>query len=462
MKRFLSMLLVCCLALSCVVFAEAVEIDWSIRYHYEELGAQLKEIAAAYPEITSLYSIGTTYRARDMWCIEITNPDSDAEKTGIGVFGNIHGGERESAACAMYFAWWLTENADTEEGKNILDNYIIYVVPVINPDGYEQSFVTNTRPNMHPKDANGNNVPFSDPYLDIDGDGYIATLIRGTADAQPTNTRNSFGTESLDLDNNGLLADDPRTSGIDLNRNFDYNWNRYDIETKNAESGVIGGNAWTSAGTYAASEKETAAVQNFLNAKPMNALVTLHTGEQSVLYPWCYRAYDENEAEDKDIPFMAETAAAMAQAFQDTTGRGFYSMQSWYDYPTSAEMIDYAFGILNIHAYTIEVYNGGKSRDGSIESCKWENELPAATWKYYTHEELAAMGLKVDKITDRSGNGLAEDEGLWFYTSSSNQMVDKAPVDQDLMGEGCKDAILTMIYSEPYGDGYTRPAYLEW
>ena len=46
--------------------------------------------------------------------------------------------------------------------KGLLDAYTIYVIPVINPDGYEQSFVINTRPNLRPQDANGDNIPFSD------------------------------------------------------------------------------------------------------------------------------------------------------------------------------------------------------------------------------------------------------------------------------------------------------------
>ena len=49
-------------------------------------------------------------------------------------------------------------------------------------------------------------------------------------------------------------------------------------------------------------------------------------------------------------------------------------------------------------------------------------------------------------ITDEDGNKLAANEGLWFYTSSSNQMVNDAPEEQDVMVRGCRDAILTMIH----------------
>ena len=45
---------------------------------------------------------------------------------------------------------------------------------------------------------------------------------------------------------------------------------------------------------------------------------------------------------------------------------------------TAAELIDYAYGRYNIHAYTVEVYSPGKSENGDISSCKWENTMPEA------------------------------------------------------------------------------------
>ena len=462
MKKLFAWLLAAAL-IFCTASAQetSVSIDWTVRYTYAELEDQLVQMNEAYPEITSLYPIGHSWQERALWCMEVTDPAVDkADKTGIAVMANIHGGERESASCAMYFAWWLTQNSGTEQVKDILSNYVIYVVPVINPDGYEQSFVYNTRPNMRPVDANGNGVPFSDPYTDLDGDGYIATLYRGTADEQPDRkTTPAFGMESPDWDKNGRLGDDPRTSGIDMNRTFDYQWNRFDVDT--VETGVVGANAFRSAGLTAASEPEVQAVQNFLLNNEIDALATLHTGIQCVLYPWCYRAYDETKDSDS-ILYMKEVAQKMAAAFQETTGRGFYSMSSYEDYPTSAELIDYAYGRLNIDAYTIEVYNGGTSKTGDIADCKWENELPEETWAFYTQEELTEMGLDVATLVDANGEGLAEGEGLWFYTNARAQMVDKAPEGQEIMVEGCKDALLVMIESEPNGEGYTKPAYLDW
>ncbi|MBQ8537015.1 MAG: hypothetical protein IJ461_06385 [Clostridia bacterium] len=464
--RLFCLAMVLCISLVSSGIAEnnqTIAIDWNSRYTYAQLEDQLKQINAAYPEISELYPIGRSFQERSLWCMELTNKAVPAEnKTGIAVFANIHGGERESASSAMYFAWWLATESQTEQVKAILDAYTVYVIPVINPDGYEQSFVYNTRQNLRPRDLNGNGIPFSDPYTDIDGDGYIATLYRGTAAAQPNRRETAtFGMESPDWDKNGLLGDDPRNSGIDMNRTFDYQWNRYDIETKNSKNGVIGSNSWASAGSGPATEPEIQAVQNFLYNKDIDALATLHTGIQCVLYPWCYRPYDAAVDSD-DILFMKDVAAQMAAAYQAYTGRGFYTKSSYEDYPTSAEMIDFAYGRLNIHAYTIEVYDPGKSEDGAVEACKWENELPEAKWVFYDQEQLTAMGLNVASLKDANGQGLKEGEGLWFYTSSTAQMVDKAPQDQQAMVEGCRDALLVMIRSEPYGQGYTKPAYLDW
>ena len=95
------------------------------------------------------------------------------------------------------------------------------------------------------------------------------------------------------------------------------------------------------------------AVQSFLARHPVAALVTLHTGEQSVLWPWCY-----TPALTTDNDFMQATAEKMAAAWTATTGRSMYTLQSYNDYPTSSELIDWAWGRLHIHSYTQEVYAG--------------------------------------------------------------------------------------------------------
>lgn len=410
-------------------------IDWKVRHDITFYETTLKDLAKTYPKIVKVYSIGHSWYERQLWTAEITS-DTSKPKTGIYIVANIHGGEQEGAESAMYFAWWLATNSADKAVKDILDNYIVYVTPVMNPDGYVASMVYNTRQNLRPTDANGDGKNFGDPYTDTNGDGFISDIYTGAQDSK-VEDRKKVGMESPDWDKNGKPGDDPKNSAIDLNRTFDYMWNRRDVDA----TPFTGGDAFLRAGPDAASEPEVQAVQNFLIAHPVHAVLTLHTGEQSVLYPWCYTG--ERAA---DYTFMKKVAAEMVVAYETTTGRPAYEKQSYDDYPTAAEMIDWTYGRLGIHSYTMEVYVGGlastEAGADDSETHTWGNELPATKWEYIGDWQ----GLK----------------DVWFMTSSRAQMAGIAPPDQDKLVAGVKDATLKMIASEPVGPGAVVPEFLKW
>ena len=448
-----------------------VAVDWNVRYHYADLEQQFADLNEAFPDFSELETIGKTYQDRNLMCMTITDESvPNDSKVEVTVFGNIHGGEGESAACAMYSAWYLLENSANPQVANLLKKYVVYVIPLINPDGYEQSFLYRTRENANPLfcDKDGDGVPYGDNYADINDDGMIGTVAPLNFDpetgAASVPNRLSYGTESLDSNGNGRLGDDPVNSGIDLNRNFDYLWGqdgRMDTE-----------------GPSAASELETQAIQNFIDShSEMKALITLHTGIQCTLYPWGYRSVDPNNEEDlAENEFMKETATAMSKAIAKATKRNFYAKQSFFDYQTYSELIDYAFGLYGIHAYTIEVYNGGSNSmsayDENFETydpngddsavpnyCKWNNTLPATKTVDYTHEEAVKMfeeaGIDYTKLyaTQRvSGQTVqvpwGEDQGIRSTYNSTQQMCGKAPEDQDVMVTGVMQGILTMMKSE--------------
>ena len=170
---------------------------------------------------------------------------------------------------------------------------------------------------------------------------------------------------------------------------------------------------------------------------------------------------DGDHSRAKRGGFLAKCQITAAENGLDAHDNAHKNAHAKFAYRDTVDaLIDYAYGRYNIHAYTIEVYSPGKSEDGDISSCKWENTMPEATWVFYSCEEIRdTLGLDPDAITDSDGVGLAEGEGLWFYTSSTNQMVNRAPEEQDVMVRGCRDAILTMMESEPNGKGYQNPGF---
>jgi hypothetical protein len=431
-------------------------VDWTGMLNYDQMSQMLKDLNAAYPNTTRLFSIGHTWQERQLWCLELSAPVNGwaaQHKTSVAMFGNIHGGEQQSGMGAAYTAWWLaTQYGKDPTATKILAKYNVYVVPLINPDGYQRSFLVSTRTNMRPTDKNGVGGPFSDPRVDTNGDGVIAqiyqqntgtlpavgTIVTGT-NPDPTNilafhpATQPTGTiyESLgDPDHNGLWADDDFGSNVDMNRNFDYLWNFHDVSV----IPNLGANAWTSAGPDAASEPEVKAVQDFLISHPVAALVTLHTGEQSVLWPWCY-----TPAPTTDDAFMSKVSANMANAWSTTTGRGMYTMTSYNDYPTSAELIDWAWGRLHIHSYTQEVWQNYSANNPDTW---YQRTTPPDQWIY--------MG---------SWQGQSN---IWFRNTGSAQLLGKAVPFQDKLVAGVKDSFTVMALSEPSGAGAIVPDWIVW
>lgn len=429
--------------------------EWTKRHTVDDIYNMLADLEKHYPKYAELGSLGTTQNNNEIKVLTITNEKiSDEEKTGIGWFANIHGDEREAGECGAYAAAWILENLDDPTVQQILEKHILYVVPILNPDSHNiwDYFVRGT---SQPLDKNGDGIPSNDVYADITGDGWIGSL--STRDAEGNRTAD-LGYESKDLDGNGYLGDDSWASGADINRNFDFMW----------EEGLEFNGK--SAGEYAASEVETQMIQNFMAEHPMSALASLHTGIQTVLYPWCYRDVDTSNAEEvADIDFMAATAEKMRSAFEQTAQRNFYTISSYKDYQTYCELIDYAYGTYGTHAYTIEVYQPGGSEktaynpdhdpaDASV--CAWnETDYEGSKKDDIPYDEFVEM-LKANGLTPEKVKVTGEEttlaqlhdqgkaESIYVNASDRCQRKWHVPQDQDMMVAGAKDAMLQMIYAE--------------
>jgi hypothetical protein len=443
-----------------------VRAYWNMRHTFAQYEELFRYLRATYPDTVKLYPIGRTWEERTIWCLEISSNGKSEGKTPLSLVGNIHGGEHESAECVAYTAWWLASGfaANDAEAKKALDGYVWYIIPVMNVDGYVRSMYVNTRENMRPRGLG------RDEYFDRNGDGKVGQMFAGKSATSPpynggssvTTSRyaadytapqntddgyNYLGYEAYDTDATGRFGSSTKQSGIDMNRSFDHFWTLYRPANSSSQgdgyyqlgaNGTWNDNVLTrNAGPGPASEPEVQAIQNFFAFNPPVAMITGHTGIQCVLYPWCY-----TRDRAPDYTLMSTTAEKMRAAFQTTVRKvrstvGYYQMQSYNDYATSSEMIDWLYGRLGTHAYTVEVYSGGGSGNTWADTSWWTANFPYR-WAY------------LGQVRDgRSGTNQRTYSNVWIYYSTSTIRRGEAPPDQYIMGEGFKDCALAMAYSEP-------------
>jgi len=151
----------------------AMEVPASF-HDYEETKAFLVQMAAAYPSITRLDSIGRSTEDRALWALKISdNPAVDEDEPCFLAEGCIHGNEHHALEGQLNFIRYLLYNYGSDaEVTYFVDNREIWVVPLVNPDGHE----LNQRRSAHNVDLNRNfgyywgftasnygSAPFSEP-----------------------------------------------------------------------------------------------------------------------------------------------------------------------------------------------------------------------------------------------------------------------------------------------------------
>jgi hypothetical protein len=465
----------------------AVQAYWNMRHTFEQYEALFRYLRGRFPQTVKMYSIGRTWEERQIWCLEISRDGSSAGKTPVALVGNIHGGEHESAEAVAYTAWWLATgfNARDPQAMNALNGYVWYIIPVMNADGYVRSMYVNTRQNMRPRGL------ARDEYFDRNRDGKVGQMFAGTSNVNPpynggspntsvyaadvalnqiTDTANNYlGYEAYDTNATGKFGDSTKQSAIDMNRSFDHFWTLYrpanDSSTAAGVPLLGASGTWNdsptlrNAGPFPASEPEVKAIQDFFTFVPPRAMITGHTGIQCVLYPWCYTP-DPTD----DHAFLAATAETMRQTYENTVQTvrpnvRFYQKQSYFDYPTSSEMIDWMYARLGTHAYTVEVYYRGTPTTNPTQDsyCRWDDND-------YWNENFPAKWVYAGQIRDgRSGTNQRTYANTWIYYSTGQIRCGEAPPDQYILGEGFKDCALAMAFAEPRNTPHPgAPEWMKW
>ena len=135
---------------------------------------------------------------------------------------------------------------------------------------------------------------------------------------------------------------------VDCNRDWGYMWN---------------GN---SPGAF--SQLETRTMRDYIYNHRFVIQVSYHSGEEVVLYPWCYRA-----------AHAPNYAAFLRLATTYSTSSGYPNLQyrqSYADYPTNGETIDYSYGADGTDALTMEISNNKQPPSSQIQYY-YQNNVPA-------------------------------------------------------------------------------------
>lgn len=222
-------------------------------HNYNELTQALQTLAAQYPQIVKLSSIGRSLQGRELHLITISTDENDKSRPAVFFMGGHHAREHVSVETPLQLAQYLASEYATGNKRiaNLLENRTVYIVPLVNPDGAEH---------------------------DIASGAY--KLWRKN---RRTNDGGSFG--------------------VDLNRNYGHMWGGGGASSNPRND--------TYRGTSAFSEPETQAVKAFIEShRNITIDLTFHTFSELILYPWGHK-YDpiSNQQDFAVHKTMAETMA---------------------------------------------------------------------------------------------------------------------------------------------------------
>jgi carboxypeptidase T len=272
----------------------------SLYHNFHEMVVDIKATAAAHPDIVHVFSIGKSYKGRNIWAAKISdNVATDEDEPEVLIDALHHAREHLTVEQALYVLHTLANDYGTDaEVTRLVDTREIWIIFAVNPDGF---------------------------IYDLNGNPYRAWR----KNRQP----NANG-----------------TVGTDLNRNYGYRW------------GCCGGSSgrpadWNYRGTHAFSAPETRAVRDFVNSRVIDGVqqirtnITLHTNGELILWPYGHTTTnvppDMTRDDHKAFVALGQTMAGM---------NGYTAEQSSDLYVTDGDQIDWLYHRFRIFTFTFELF----------------------------------------------------------------------------------------------------------
>lgn len=262
-------------------------------YHsFAQIENILQGIATNYSNIATLFSIGTSYQNRSIWCLEVSdNPGVDEGEPGVFFMGVHHAREWPGAEICLHIANNLTSLYGIDDTiTDLVNSRRVWIVPVVNPDGYYY---------CHDQ---GNDWRKNRHYFPQYG-----------------------------------------TTGVDLNRNYNgsCDGNAWGAWGSIADASVTHYPAdETYCGPGATSELEIQAISNFFLTHDVCTGISWHTYQEELYWPWGYTA-----SHTPDDTYISQVGTQVASRITRQSGSGTYTPgQSHGLYGTTGDNIDWEYG----------------------------------------------------------------------------------------------------------------------
>ncbi|MCK4236427.1 MAG: immune inhibitor A, partial [Candidatus Krumholzibacteria bacterium] len=221
-----------------------LDVNLGLYHTYDEMEVMLDSLAAAYPSLTSIDTLGASIEGRLIRAIKISdNADIDEGEPEVFIIGCHHARELMSVEVPLLLAEYLLANYGmSPEVTQLVDSREIWIAPMINPDGHV--------------------------YVQNNHGGPWWTWWR--------KNRRDNGDGSF---------------GVDPNRNYSYMWG-YDNEGSSPSP-----SSEVYRGTAPFSEPETQAVRDFCASRSFIVALSYHSYSELILFPWGYSPIYTNDHE---------------------------------------------------------------------------------------------------------------------------------------------------------------------
>jgi len=286
---------------------------------YEEILAKLQDYASNYPDICQLYDIGNSlgneyweqgYDAyedyqHDIWALKISdNPGIEEDEPSLLYDAAHHARETIGPAVVMNFTQYLFDNYGVDqEVTDAINNNQIWIVPLVNPDGYK--IVTDSLEIWWRKTIRDNN---NNHLIDA------------------------------------FIPDWIEPDGVDPNRNY----------------GIYWGGDWNTApsfresyrGPWSFSEPCIQVMRDLLGSHHFVTELSYHSYGERFFYPW---SYDPIQYQTPDHDLYSTLGTELAEMTPTLDGGNYLASSFGSIIMLTGSTMDYAYGKHGTIIYTVEL-----------------------------------------------------------------------------------------------------------